>query len=128
MDSDQHGQPSDLIDMTTAAYRCDITASCPCLLLSVADNSYYVVGSTVDHRQVPAMCTRVASDETSTKLPRGLVEEAVIKSIMKKQRTLIIVIIMMQCVLALLIRPVRGLMRFLYPVKASVSCRRKKDG
>ena len=119
MDSDPQAHPSDLIDVTTAAYICEIGASCPCMLLSITDDSYYVVGSTVDHRQVPAMHTRVASDETATKLPRGLVEEAVINSILTKQLTLIIVMIMMQCALALMIRPVRGLVRSLYPAMAA---------
>lgn len=114
MDSDPQAHPSDLIDVTTAAYLCDIGASCPCMLLSIEDDSYYVVGSTIDHPQVPAMRTRVASDETATKLPRRLVEEAVINSILTKQSTLIIVMIIMQCMLVLTIRPVSGAVRSLY--------------
>jgi hypothetical protein len=87
MDHDQQTYPSDLKDMTTAGYRCEISTSCPCLLSSVADDSYYVVGATVDHRHIPAMRTRVASDETATRLPRRLVEEAVINSIMPTMRS-----------------------------------------
>lgn len=121
MDRDQQTYPSDLIDMTTAAYLCDVTSSCPCLLLSVADDSYYVVGATVDHRHIPVMRTKVAAGETATKLPRGLVEKAVINSILKKQRTMIIVMIMMQCLLALLILPVRGLTRLLHPIRVATA-------
>ena len=113
--------PTDLTDMTTRAFACEIGATCPCIHLSLMDDSYFVVGATIDHKEVPALSTRVSPHETATRLPRGLVEEAVINSILQKQRALIIFALMIQCATALMARPFRGLVRSIDPVMGSIA-------
>jgi hypothetical protein len=101
--------PTDLTDVTTRAYACAIGATCPCIHLSLMDNSYFMVGATIDHREVPTLSKRVAADETATRLPRRLVEEAVINSILQNQSSVKILGIVIKCLLALIARPARRL-------------------
>ena len=91
---------SDPVDMTT--HMCDVVSSCPGLFLSVPDDAYAVVGTTLDHHAVASIRTRVSPIETAVRLPRALLEDAVINSILKEQRKRFIATLMVQCFVALI--------------------------
>ena len=112
--------PADLVDMNTPAYRCECGASCPCVLLSVMEDSYLVIGTTMDHGGEVVVRTRVAENETLTRLPRRLVEEAIINSIAQKQSALVIALTILQLLRALIVRPSRNLGRALDLAVSSV--------
>jgi hypothetical protein len=88
------------VDMTTQF--CDVVSSCPGVFLSVPDEAYAVVGTTLDHHAVASISTRVSPVETAVRLPRTLLEDAVIHSVLKEQRRRFIAALMIQCFVALI--------------------------
>jgi hypothetical protein len=105
--------PAEWMDATPAAFRCTIAASCPAALHSPARKSYAIIGSTIEHQEVPELAPRVASYETAVEISEELLNKAVVTTVLQQAAFSFLLIMLGQLLLNLAGRPIKFILDLL---------------